>query len=373
MLEIVECSGKKQMNRFIKFPWRVYKDDPYWVAPLLFEQKGVAFNRKKHPFFEFGEAAYFLALRDGKPVARVCAHVNHLHDRHHGVREGFFGFFEALNDAEAVKALFARAEAWLRDKGATMVRGPYNYTIYDEIGMLADGWDNEPKIPVLMEMYNHRYYLDLMREAGYEKEIDWLAFMVGSDTEIKPVFDKIRKRLEEQGYLFRAVNTKKLDQEVEALKEVVNRSWDANWGHVPYTDRQFETIKEAFKLIMDPRMIFMVEHEGKVVASSITLPDLNPSLKRMNGRLFPFGWWHFLRAKKRATGLRTFLFGVLPEHRNKGIDAILVTDTIRFGKKYGYLWSDCSLIVENNTKMIEPVLKWGGKVYRTYRVFRKKL
>lgn len=113
---------------------------------------------------------------------------------------------------------------------------------------------------------------------------------------------------------------------------MVNRSWDANWGHVPYTDRQFEVIKDAFKLIMDPRVIFMVEYKGKVVGTSITLPDINPSIKKMNGRLFPFGWWHFMRARKHATGLRTFLFGVLPEHRNKGLDAVLVTDTVKFGK-----------------------------------------
>ena len=373
MLEVREVSSRRELNRFIKLPWRVYKDDPYWVAPLLQEQKGITFNRKKHPFFEFGEAAFFLAYRDGKPVARVSAHINNLHNEYHKVQDGFFGFFEAFNDEEAVLALFAKAEDWLRAKGATMVRGPEDYTIYDEIGMLADGWEKEPKIPVILEVYNHRYYLDLMRAAGYEKEIDWLAFIVSRETPIKPVFEKIRKRLEDQGFLFRNIDVKRLDEEVEALKEVVNRSWDANWGHVPYTDKQFEAIKEAFKLIMDPRLIYMVEYEGKVIASSISLPDINPSIRKMKGRVFPFGWWHFLRARKKATGLRTFLFGVLPEFRNKGIDAVMVMETVKCGLKYGYLWSDCSIIVENNHKIIDPVVKWGGELYRTFRIFRKDL
>lgn len=202
MLEVIAVDGKKQMNRFIKFPWKVYKGDPYWVPPLLFDQKGATFNKEKHPFFEFGEAAYFMALRDGEPVARISAHTNSLHDKHHGVREGFFGFFEALNDEEAVKALFAKAEEWLRGKGATMVRGPYSYTVYDEIGMLIDGWDNEPKTPVLLEVHNPRYYHDLMKAAGYDKEIDWLAFLVKSDVEIKPVFEKIKQRLEVKAISF---------------------------------------------------------------------------------------------------------------------------------------------------------------------------
>lgn len=376
MIEVRQMRSKGEMNKFIKFPFQVYKKNPYWVPPLLFEQKHITFNKKKHPFFAEGikgEAVYFMAFRDGKPVARVSAHHNPLHNEYHKVNEGFFGFFEAENDPEAVKALFAEGEAWLKTKGATLVRGPYDYTLYDEIGMLVGGWENEPKIPVVLEMYHHKYYTELMAAAGYEKEIDWLSYQVSRDTKIKPVFDKIKKRLEDNGYIFRHIDPKKLDEEVEALKEVVNRSWEDNWGHVPYTDKQFEAVKEAFKMIMDPRMIFMVEFEGKLVACSITLPNINPSVKKMRGRLFPFGWWHFLRSKKRATGMRTFLFGVLPEHRNKGLDAVLVTDTVKFGRKYGYEWSVCSLIVENNQKIIDPVVKWGGKLYRTFRIFKKTL
>jgi len=376
MIEVKQMQSKQEIKQFIKLPFRIYKRDPYWVPPLIFEQKHIVFNRKKHPFFEQGvggEAVFFMVFRDGKPVGRVTAHYNRLHNEYHKVNEGFFGFFEAENDPEAAKALFAEGEAWLRARRAMLIRGPYNYTLYDEIGMLADGWDNEPKTPVLLEMYNPRYYLDLMAEAGYEKEVDWLAFMVHEGIKIKPVFEKIKKRLEDNGYIFRHINTRKLDKEVEGLKEVVNRSWQDNWGHVPYTDKQFEAVKAAFKMIMDPRMILMVEYEGKVVASSISLPDINPSLKKMRGRLFPFGWWYFLRARKRTIGLRTFLFGVLPEHRNKGLDAVLVTDTIKCGRKYGYQWADCSIIVENNTKIIDPVVKWGGQLYRTYRIFKKNL
>lgn len=375
MIEVREAVSRREIKQFIKLPWKIYKDDPYWVPPLLFEQRD-NFLKKKHPFFEpgFGEAVLFLVYRDGEPVGRVTAHINHLHNKHHNVKEGFFGFYECMDDVEASAMLLTAAEQWLRDRGMTRIIGPENYTIYDEIGFLSEGRENEPKRPVILEVYTPDYYLKHMEHSGFGKEIDWLAFIV--DRDVKPptrVLGKIKQRLIDDGFVFRTINMKQLDEEVAKIKTVVNSAWDANWGHVPYTDKQFEAIAEALKMIVDPRVLFMVEKEGKLVACSITLPDINDSIKKMNGRLFPFGWFHFLRAKKRATGLRTFLFGVLPEYRGLGMDAVMIMDTVEAGLSYGYGWSDCSIVVENNEKMIKPIKKWGGKDYRTFRIFSKDL
>jgi GNAT superfamily N-acetyltransferase len=229
-------------------------------------------------------------------------------------------------------------------------------------------------MPVMMEVYTPRFYLEQMESAGYIKEIDWFAFLVGqASVPMRDIFLKIKDRLIRQGFVFRTINMKRFDEEVESIKELANTAWDENWGHVPYTERQLDHLAKALKLLIDPRLVYMVEKDGKVIGVSVTLPDVNPSVKKMNGRLFPFGWWHFLRAKKNASGLRTFLLGVAPEFRMKGIDAAMITETVLTARQLGYEWSDCSLIVETNRAMIDPILKWGGQVYRTYRIFSKML
>jgi GNAT superfamily N-acetyltransferase len=371
MVSIREVVTKRDAMQFIKLPWRVYKGDPYWVAPLIFDMKNTL--NRKHPFFEFGEAAFFLAERDGIVIGRIDAHINHNHNKHNNVQEGFFGFFECMNDEEAAQALFAKAEEWCREKGAVRMLGPMNFTIYDEIGILADGFDNEPKLPIILEMYNPKYYVDLLARAGYAKDIDWLSFLVTKDVCIPEIVVKVKQRLISKGFVFRCISMKNIEQEVEAVKDVINTAWSDNWGHVNYTDAQFAAIVKALKLIVDPRFVFVVEKDGQAIACSITLPNINPSLKKMNGRFLPFGWWHFLRSKKKAHGLRTFLFGVRQEYRNRGIDAVLIMDTIDNARAVGHQWSSCSIIVENNIKMIQPVLDWGGKEIKRYRIFTKQL
>jgi len=372
MLEVRKACTKKDRKTFIRLPWKIYKGDKNWVPPLLMEMKHVL-DRESHPFFEIGEAEFFLVFRDGECVGRITAHINHKHNEYNNVKDGFFGFYECTNDTEASTALLKAAEDWVKAKGMTRIVGPENYTIYDEIGFMADGWDAEPSTPIILQVYTPEYYLDLMADAGYQKEIDWYAFMMTRDMTIKPFFKKIKQRLERQGFIFRNINMKNYKEEVTNVERIVNNAWSENWGHVPYTKKQFEAIAKAVKMIIDPRMVFFVEKDGKVVGCAINLPDINPSVKKMNGRLFPFGWWHLLRGKKKAFGLRTFLFGVLKDYRNKGIDIALVMDTFQQAMKIGYEWSDCSIIVETNRRMIDPLEKWGGKLYKTYRLFNKTL
>jgi len=372
MVTIREVKTKKDIKQFIRLPWKVYKDYPAWVPPLITEMKH-ALDPNKHPFFEFGESTALLAEKDGEVVGRVTAHVNHKHNDYHKTKDGFFGFYEAIDDEEVATALMDAVEKILKEKGMNKVIGPENYTIYDEVGFLQDGWENEPKTPVLLEVYTPKYYLDHMAATGFEKEIDWLALMVGEDAKVKDIYRRIKQKLLAKGFVFRPLNMKKIDEELVHIKKIVNNSWDENWGHVPYTDKQFEEIAKALKAIVDPRIVYMVEKDGEAVGCGISLPDINEGVKKMNGRLFPFGWWHFLRAKKKAVGIRSFLYGVLPKYRNLGIDMTLVLDTIDDARAAGYRWSDCSLIVETNKNMLRPVRKWGGKDYRTYRIFSKQI
>ncbi len=373
MITVKEITSKPDINKFITFAWQIYKNDPNWVPPLIFDMQAML-DKQKSPFFEFGEAAYFMAYRDRRPVGRLTAHINPMHNQTHHTQDGFFGFYECLDDDEAARALLKAAEDWLRAKGMTKIIGQENFTIYDELGFMIKGWDANPATPVILNTYTPEYYVRQLANAGFRKEIDWIAFMIRDDFTLKDVHLKMKDRLiKRRGLTFRNIRLKNLKSEIEKIKVIVGDAWSENWGHFPLSDRWFDKIAEALKAISDERVLFIVEDGDKPVACSISLPDINPSIKKMNGRLFPFGWYHFLTAKQKAIGLRTFMMGVQKEYRNLGIDIALVVDTFRAGRQIGYSWSECSLIVETNTKMIEPLLKWGGTPYKIYRLFSKDL
>lgn len=373
MLSVKEISSRQDIKRFIRFAWEIYKDDPKWVPPVIMDT--LAMLDKRHsPFFEFGEAAYFMAFRDRKPVGRITAHTNRRHNEAQNSRDGFFGFYECLPDDEAALALFKAAEDWVRAKGMNKIVGQENFTVYDELGFMIKGWDADPPTPVIMETYTPKYYLDQLSKAGYQKEIDWIAFKVAQDFHLKESLFKIKERvLQRRGLTMRNINLKKLDQEMVKIKVIFNEGWQENWGHYPLSDKQFDHIANALKVIVDARVCFMVEDHGRPVGCSVSLPDINPAVKKMNGRLFPFGIFHLLYGKKHSTGLRTFMMGVLKEYRGHGVDIAMVLETFLEGRKVGYQWSECSLIVETNKPMLAAIERWGGVPYKVYRLFSKKL
>ena len=373
MITVKEISTPKELKQFIKFAWQIYRNDDNWVPPLIGDMLGML-DKKKGAFFEIGEAAYFMAFEDGKPVGRISAHINRMHNDIYKTKDGYFGFYEAVEKQEVAGALLKAAEDWCRNKGMNKIIGQENFTIYDEMGFMIKGWDAIPSTPVILETYTPKYYIQQMEAAGYQKEIDWIAFLVKDDYPLKDVWLKIKDRIiQRRGLTFRNVNLKKLPEEIEKLKVIFRDAWQGNWEHFPMTDHMFEKIAEALKVIVNPKLCFMVEDHGAPVACSITLPDINPFVKKMNGRLFPFGIFHLLAGKKKAKGVRTFMMGVLPPYRNIGIDVAMVIDTFIAGRKIGIKYSECSLIEEHNTKMIEPIVKWGGDPYKVYRLFSKGL
>ncbi len=374
MITIREAVSRKDINTFIKLPWSIYKNDPNWVPPIIMDVRNML-DREKSPFFEFGEAAYFLAFRDDECVGRITAHINRNHNEFHKSKDGFFGFYECIDDYEVSDALLRAASEWLKAKGMTKIMGPANFTVYDEQCFMIDGWEAEPPTPVVFDIYNPKYYLDQMEHAGFAKEIDWYAYKVdGSKSLSKALLGAKDRIVAKNGFVFRNVNLKKVDEEMVKIKKIFNDAWSDNWGHYPFTDRQMEHIKSAVLLFVDPRICFMVETaEGDPVGVSVTLPDVNPFIKKMNGRILPFGWFHLLRSRRHSTGARTFMMGVLPEYRNMGVDIAMVVETIRVGLSVGYQWSECSLIVESNLNMIRPIEKWGGERYKSYRIYSRSL
>lgn len=369
-ISIRRVETRKDLHRFITLPWKIYEGNPHWVPPLLSEQKYLL-NREKGPFFEIGQAEYFLALRGEEPVGRISAHINHQWNQHYQDEKGFFGFFECIEDEEVAASLFQVAEEWLRRRGKTSVLGPMSFSIYDELGLLVDSFDQDP---VVLLTYNPAYYIHLIEKQGFAKAIDWYAYLMTDQTPINPVLFEVRDRvLRRNGMVIRHANLSRFKEEAVKAKAIFNEAWSENWGHLPFTDTQFDHLAKGLRMILDERLLFFGEIMGKPIGVCVSIPDVNQALKGINGRLLPFGWFRLLRGLKKVKKLRTIIMGVKKEHRHTGIDVAFYVETIEKGKALGYTESECSLVVETNTWMRKALEDLGAKIYKTYRLYEKAL
>lgn len=361
--------SRTELKTFVKLPWTVYRDNPYWVPPLIHDQMNFL-DQKKGAFFEFGEAELFLAFDGDQPVGRISAHVNHQYEKYREGQTGFFGFFECINDAAVAQALFASAEEWLRRHGKTRAEGPFNFTLYDASGLLVEGFDS---LPVVMLSYNPPYYHDLLVRGGYDKAIDWYAFMVRDTVKLRPSFARIRERILRQGIRIETLDLKKLDVAVRHIGEIFNEAWNENWGHVPLTARQLHDLAEELKFVVEPELTYMAFLGDRCIGFSLSVKDAHPALQKANGRLLPFGLVKILWNMRKIHRLRTVAMGVLREHRHRGLDILFYLNTIEEGLKRGYRESECSIIVETNTRMINALEDLQAERYKTYRFYQKNL
>ncbi len=368
-IEIRPVETSKELKTFVKLPWKIYKNNPYWAPPLIADQMKIL-NKEKGTFFQFGEAELFLAYDGKEPVGRITAHVDHHYEKYRDDRTGRFGFFECVNDQSVADALFERAIDWVKEKGKKRIEGPYSFTLYDTSGLLYKGFDS---MPVVLLPYNPEYYNDLLTNAGFEKAIDWFAFMVRNTVELKPSFMKIRERIMRQGVRIEKIDMKNLDKAVELIGPIFNEAWMENWGHVPFTDGQLEDLKEELKYVVVPDLTYLAFINDKCVGFSLTAKDANPALKKANGRLFPFGLVKMLLEMKKIKRLRTIAMGVLKEYRHRGLDTLFYLNTIEEGIKLGYTESECSIIVETNQRMIGALEHLQAERYKTYRFYQKEL
>lgn len=364
-------------TRFIKLPWQVYAGNPYWVPPLLFERRQY-FDPARNPFFRHAEVQLFIARRGRQDVGTVAAFVNHAYNQFQQVRMGFFGFFEVLEDQEAAAALLAAAEEWVRARGMSAIRGPINFATDNESGLLLDAYDQPP---IIMTVYNPPYYRGYIEAAGYAKALDWYAYMIdraalgGGATEALPpkllrVLEIARRR---SGATFRRVQMSRFDEELERVQKVYNSAWERNASFVPMDDDEITYMAAGLKSIVDPDLVWIAEVGDRPVGVSITLPDMNQPLLKMNGRLLPLGWRHLVFGRKRIQTARFFAMGIIPEYRQRGIDAVFYYETFRAAIQKGYQRAELSLIVENNAAMRRPIEALGAWINKTYRVYEKPL
>lgn len=371
-IEIRRVENRKVMNEFILLPWtlRIYENDPCWIPPVIHDQKNF-FNPQKGYFFEIGEVEFFLAYREGKPVGRITAHVNHLYEKKYDNDTGFFGFYESINDVKVARALFDAAGDWLRKKQKKIMNGPQSFSVYDSVGFEVEGLDVRPAIGLL---HFAPYYKDLALACGFRKCIDWHCFLVRKIDDYKPYLKEVRESfMKGQNVEYKTLKWSEWPKRAKEIHAIFNASWEGNWGHLPLTDKQFDMFVKELKQIVIPDLVIFAEREGRAIGFVISIPDANVALQILNGRLYPWRLLKAWRAVKKVHRVRTIIMGVLPEYRGQKIDDVFYMRTIEDGVGMGFNESDCSLIVETNKKMIAALKPIKGECYKTYRIFERDI
>lgn len=347
--------------------------DPNWVPPLRMAVRS-ALDRSKHPFHKHADVAYFIARRDGEPVGRIAAIINHLHNEFHEDRIGFFGLFEAIDDAEVARALVDEAAGWLRQRGMEAIRGPVNFSTNEEIsspGTLVEGFDSRP---MAMMSHNPSYYGGLLESTGLQKEKDLLAFWLDDPNPPERLVRGMGRVVERMDAKIRPLDLKQFRREVDIVKKIYNSAWSRNWGFVPMTDAEFDHMASELRPVVDPSLCLIAEVKGEPVGFSLAIPDLNHALKHLpDGRLFPFGLFRFLWHRRSIKGLRVLTLGFKPGFQQSGLGAALYLQCWLQGTARGYDHGEASWILEDNHDMVRPLERMGGTPYRRYRIYQRPL
>jgi len=376
-LTVRRVQSGRDRRSFLELPYKLYKKDRHWVAPLRIAQKDIL-NVSKHPFYKTSEVEMFLAERDGLVIGRIMAILNRAHNEFHREKAGSFGFFEVVPDFQAATALLDAAKAWLRQRGAEVMRGPFNPSTNYECGLLVEGFDSDP---VVMMTYNPPSYADFLERAGFKKAMDLYAYSVDYESflqsdKLKRVADRARSK---SGLTLRTVNLKDFANEVERLRGVYNDAWNDNWGFVPVTREEFDHLAKDLKQIVDPKIVYIAERmeEGKpeprAVGFFLAVPDLNQALKKAKGRLLPVGILKLLWHSRKIRSIRIITMGAIREFQNLGIAAMFYDEIYRRVPEHGYTTGEMSWILENNTLMNRSAELLGGKLYKTYRIYETPL
>jgi hypothetical protein len=314
IIKEIDPKDKKALKQFVLLEWEIYKGDPNWVPPLI-DEDIKRLSPKLNPVFKHQEAKYFMAFKDGKPVGRMDAHYDWKYNEIHDENAGFFGFFECINDKEVAHKLFDAAIEWLKSKGVETVYGPMNFnTNDDECGLLIQGFDLPPVVGM---SYNPPYYIELIESYGFQKAKDLVAYIINIDDEFINFVGKLESRLkplsqkaQEYGFTIRNVNLKKLDEEVKIIFDIYNDAWEQNWGSLAFEEEEIKHLADSLKQIVIPELAKIVEYNGVPAAFGLISPDINQVLKKLNGRLFPFGFIKFLTGLKKVDGLRLLALGI---------------------------------------------------------------
>ncbi len=369
--DIHPVRSRADLKAFLALPWRIYADDPCWVPPIR-SSLAHLLDPARHPFWHHARRELFLVRRQGLPVGRIVVLADDHHNRAHGSRDAAWGFFECERDQEAAAALFAAAARWARDEGMTLLRGPLNPSVNYEAGLLIQGFDRPPTLGFT---YNPPYYHGLIVGAGMRKEKDLLAFRFGDDfTPPAWAADVIARLVAKGEFRIRTADKHCLADELRLINAIYNRCWAGNWGHVPMTEAEIAAACREVIHFVDPDLIAFIYHGDEPVGVSLVLPDVNPILRRLDGR---GGLWAlaFLRLYRReVVNLRGYILGVTEEYRRLGVPMVALDHLLRLlPAKPRYRAMELGWTLEDNDEINRIYEEARALPSRRFRIYAQRL
>lgn len=370
--------GSPRVRVFADFPWHIYRGDPCWTPPLRGDLLGnrllglVGLLTPQHPYHKDADVTHFLAWRGKQPIGRISAAINRRFNEHYGTRIGFFGFFEVIEDYQVAMALLDRVREWVKERGMAVLRGPgeYSNATHERQGILVEGFQYPPTVELT---HNPPYYGEFLERYGFHKAKDYYAHTADmrepTPPRLKKLVEQVRRRREIQT---RPLVFKELLDEVRLIVKIYNDSWSHNWGFLPLTDEEAAALANSLRLIVDPGLIRFAFVRGEPAAVFGALPDPYYALRprwRWYGdsdlvRVARLFWM-----RRRIPNLRLMFFGVRPGFRHFGVDVLLYDEVKEHINQRGYDRAEASMLLEDNSMIIRPVEFWGGKRYKTWRIY----
>ncbi len=373
-IQIVPLSRtSRDVLRFLKVSYGIYRDDPHWVAPLLMDLQKVFTDA--NPLFAHALMQLWVATRRGRDVGRIAGIIDHNHNRPPNEPAACFGFFESVDDPVIGRRLFETVFDWTRQAGLPRVLGPMNPTSNDECGLLVQGFDSSP---VLMMTYNPRYYVTQVEAAGFRKAKDLLAFHMDLAKIPMDRLGRIAAKIRERNpdLVFRPLRRKSMQPDLAKVKEVYNAAWQDNWGFVPMTDAEVDFMAARLKPLLMEGLIWLAEAGPEPVGFLLALPDYNIALKPLKGHVLTpkvLGFIPYLLGWKCPPRTRVITLGVKDKYRGKGLESAMLIEGLKVGIKAGVRESEASWILEDNVMMCRLLETIGGRVYKTYRIYERRV
>jgi GNAT superfamily N-acetyltransferase len=372
-VEVQPVRSRGERRAFVDLPFRLHGTGTPWVPPLKLERH-LFLNPRFNAFFTHGEAQLFLARRDGRVVGRISAHIDLHFNAFHANAWGMFGFLEVEEDRHAMGALLDSAAAWLRERGRDRMVGPMDFTMNDESGVLIEGFERRP---LIRQPWHPPYYARLCEAAGMEKAVDlfmWALDISGRDKVIQIIWDLAGQLESKHGIRIRKMSRRSLRRDLDEFAEIYNEAWARNWGFVPYTKADLDAYALELQLVFDRDWFMVAENEeGNTVAIAITVPDINEVLLRMNGRLLPLGWWHYLNRRRIIELCRVGFLGVKPAWQHTGVAAGLYAEHFDMAEVTRIHGGEMGWILETNKAMNRAMAAMGGEIVKRYRMYDRAL
>jgi hypothetical protein len=377
-VDIVPVQTREQWREFHHLPYRVYRDDPHWIPPLLLERK-FHFDPKHNPFFQHARAAFWLAYQDGQAVGRISAQIDQLHLDRYGDQSGHFGFLEALDNPAIFERLLRTAEDWLRGAGLRRAIGPVSFSMWDQPGLLVEGFDIPPRV---MMGHARPYFASHIETAGYRRAQDLLAYDYDGEVPLPAAAVRVIERIQKRSSItVRRIRNDKahIDSETALIFDILNDAWSDNWGFVPMTQAEFDDLVGVLKHLLRDGDVAFAEYQGRPSAFAIIMPNLNEAIRDLGGRLAPLGWLKLLWRLK-VSGIRTArmpLMGVRKALQGSPAGAALALSVIQatraFNIENGRPFGELSWVLDQNERVRHIIELVGAKVSKRYRIYEKEL